>query len=235
MIGYLLIAVSGLLGSSHCLGMCGGFALALGAGSRGWARALVRQVVYGLGRVFTYTIGGAAAGWLGRYWENRSAGVVEVQALLCLAAGLLLLVQGLSAVGWLRLAWLSGRNSSCCWAELFGSLLRDTRAVSVFLGGVLNGLLPCGLVYAFLALAATAGSLSRGALTMFCFGLGTIPVLAGAGMGGALLGATFRHRLLTVAGWCLVLTGVLTLSRGFGFLSWFRPADQLLCPFCETP
>lgn len=233
MLGWLMIAVSGLLGSAHCVGMCGGFALALGAGSRGLSRAVLRQVVYGLGRVFTYTVGGAAAGWLGWKLGRQTTGLVEVQTVLCLAAGALLVVQGLHAAGWLPFGFLSTVPSGCLGPGLFATLMHDTRAHSVFLAGMVNGLLPCGLVYAFLALAATSGDMLHGALTMFLFGLGTIPVLAFVGIGGNLLSVALRQRLLTLAAWCVVLTGLLTIARGIGFLSWLGPAEEVLCPFCS--
>lgn len=233
MLGWLMIAASGLLGSAHCVGMCGGFALALGAGSRGLSRAVLRQVVYGLGRVFTYSVGGAAAGWLGWKLGRQTTGLVEVQTVLCLAAGALLVVQGLHAAGWLPFGFLSTVPSGCLGPGLFATLMHDTRTHSVFLAGMVNGLLPCGLVYAFLALAATSGDMLHGALTMFLFGLGTIPVLAFVGIGGNLLSVALRQRLLTLAAWCVVLTGLLTIARGIGFLSWLGPAEEVLCPFCS--
>lgn len=228
-----MIAVSGLLGASHCIGMCGGFVLALGAGSRGLGKALVRQVVYGTGRVFTYTVGGALAGWLGWRWGKETIGLVEVQSVLCLVAGVLLIVQGLHAAGWLRFGILSERPNGCLGPGLFSALMHDTRTVSVFLAGMVNGLLPCGLVYAFLALAATSGDMLRGGLTMLLFGLGTVPVLAFVGVGGNLLSLAMRRRLLTLAAWCVVLTGLATFARGIGFLAWLGPAEDLVCPFCS--
>lgn len=227
-----MIAVSGLLGSAHCVGMCGGFALAIGAASRGLCSALVRQVTYGLGRVFTYTVGGAAAGWLGWKLGKQTTGLVEAQTMLCLLAGVLLVVQGLHAAGWLRFGIFSETPSGCLGPGLFSALMRDTRSFSVFLAGMVNGLLPCGLVYAFLALAATSGDMLHGAFTMFLFGLGTIPVLAFVGLGGNLLSVAMRRRLLTLAAWCVVLTGLATIARGIGFLNWLGPAQEVVCPFC---
>jgi sulfite exporter TauE/SafE len=87
----LILIVGGLLGSGHCVGMCGGFALALGSGGCGFTGNLRRQLTYCLGRVFTYAAAGAVIGYGG--WRLASlAPMVNVQGLLCVAAGVLLIV-----------------------------------------------------------------------------------------------------------------------------------------------
>lgn len=230
MIGWLLILVSGLLGSGHCVGMCGGFALALGSSSPRAGVALVRQLIYGAGRVFTYTAGGAAAGFLGWRFSQETTGLMNLQAILSIVAGVVLVLQGLHSAGWLR--FRLSATQACPGPSLFGSLLQATRPHSLFLAGVMNGLLPCGLVYAFLALAASSGDLLSGALTMMLFGLGTVPILALVGVGGNWLSILARRRLLHLAAWCVVLTGLITLARGFGFLSVLGPGETAVCPFC---
>jgi sulfite exporter TauE/SafE len=232
-IEWLMILTGGLLGSSHCAGMCGGFALALGSYGRGFVRNLARQVVYGLGRVFTYSVGGAAAGYGGWRLAGELRLLVNVQALLSIGAGVLLIVQGLAAAGVLR--WPGGLSARgpCLGAGFFASLLRETRLRSVFLGGVVNGLLPCGLVYAYLALAAGSGGPLRGGLTMVLFGLGTMPVLALIGCGGLVLSAAARRHVFRAAAWCVVLTGVLSVARGAGALRLLGVDDGSGCPLCH--
>ena len=75
---YLLVFVGGLLGSAHCVGMCGGFVLALGV-RPGLFANLRRQIAYGLGRVFTYTVGGIAAGMVGLRLEGSAATLINAQ------------------------------------------------------------------------------------------------------------------------------------------------------------
>jgi sulfite exporter TauE/SafE len=222
----LLIFLGGLLGSSHCVGMCGGFALALGATGHG----VGRHLAYGLGRVFTYTAGGAAAGYGGTRLAATLPEVVHAQAWLCLAAGALLVIQGWHAAGF-GLPWRATNRPPCLAVGLLGDLLRATRSRSPFLGGMVNGLLPCGLVYAYLALAAAGGGLLGGAATMLLFGLGTIPLLVLVGLGGAALSGALRRRVLTVAAWCVVVTGALTVGRGVAFLA-AGPAPETACPCC---
>jgi sulfite exporter TauE/SafE len=232
MLPWLMILAGGLLGSSHCAGMCGGFALALGSNRRGLLRNLARQVVYSLGRVFTYATAGAAASYGGWRLAGELRLLVNVQAVLCVAAGVLLIVQGLAGAGVLRRLPTLFRSRTCLGAGLFGSLLRETRLPSVFLGGVVNGLLPCGLVYAYLALAASSGGLMAGGLTMALFGLGTMPMLALVGCGGQLLGVAARRHVFRVAAWCVVLTGVLSLGRGIAALRMPGADGGPNCPMC---
>lgn len=225
-----VVVAGGLLGSSHCVGMCGGFALSLGNQSLRLATNLARQVIYGLGRVFTYSTAGAVAGYGGWRLTGLLPSAVPVQALLAVVAGVLLVYQGLAAAGVLPGVRVAA-GGPCLASGMFAALFRATRLRSVFLGGVINGLLPCGLVYAYLALAASAGGLFRGWATMALFGLGTLPVLALVGCGSSFLRLAFRRRLLTAAGWCVVLTGMISVARGLAFLHGPRPGGSD-CPFC---
>jgi hypothetical protein len=231
-IEWLMVFAGGLLGSSHCAGMCGGFALALGGNRDGLLANLGRQVVYSLGRVFTYTVFGAAAGYAGWRLTAELRLLVNAQAVLCVVAGALLIVQGLAAAGVLRLPAFSA--GPCLGPGFFAALLGTTQLRSVFLGGVVNGLLPCGLVYAYVALAASAGDLLSGGVTMALFGLGTLPGMALVGCGGRVLSAASRRNVFRIAAWCVVLTGVLSVGRGLWSL---RPAEGQggpHCPMCDT-
>jgi len=232
MIDWLLIFVGGLLGSAHCVGMCGGFVVSLGIGRPSLAANAARQVVYGLGRVFTYAVGGTAAGYSGWRLSATLPSVIQVQSVLSILAGVLLIVQGLFATGMIRWAW-EKRDGPCLAPTLFASVLAATRLRNVFLGGVLNGLLPCGLVYAYLALAASTEDVWYGAATMAAFGLGTVPLMVAVGCGASFLTCTFRRRVFLVAGWCVVLTGILAVARGVGFLPVFPIPGDSSCPMCR--
>jgi sulfite exporter TauE/SafE len=230
----LLLVAGGLLGSAHCVGMCGGFALLLAGNRRGLAANVGRQLVYSLGRIAVYTLGGAAAGYGGWRLRALAGPAVNAQALLCLAAGLLLVGQGLAAAGVLpRL--LGAGGASCPGIGSFSALLRARKLGHVFAAGLLNGLLPCGLVYAYLALAGSTGSLPGGAATMALFGLGTVPALVLVGSGGAVLSLALRRRVFRAAAWCVVLTGVLSVARGLSFLHWPGSAEPAGCPVCGPP
>lgn len=229
MLELALIFCGGLLGSAHCVGMCGGFVLTLGSRARSWKHNAGRQVIYALGRIFTYMVMGALAGFGG--WKlGREAGVfMNAQAVLSILAGVMLIGEGLLSTGLIRRPWSTAH--ACPGASGFASLLRAGHPSSVFAGGVVNGLLPCGLVYAYLMLAASASSIAQGALVMATFGLGTLPLLLFTGVGGGLLALPARRRLFHVAAWCMIATGGLTLVRGAVFLG-ATPGDSSACPLC---
>ena len=218
MIDAFLILAGGLLGSAHCVGMCGGFVLTLGSTQSGLRANVRRQLVYSLGRILVYATAGAIVGYGGWRLTTFPRSIVNVQAALSYLAGTLLLLEGLAAAGILRGPGSLFGNGSCLGVRSFAGLLTSRRPLDVFVAGLWNGLLPCGLVYAYLALAASTGTMFGGLATMALFGLGTMPALVLTGCGGSLLGQTFRHRLFRVAAWCMVLTGILALFRGAGFL-----------------
>lgn len=230
MIEGLLIFLGGLMGAGHCLGMCGGFVLTLGSSAPSLAANLHRQGIYACGRVCVYILAGAIVGYTGWRLGTQFRSVVNLQAGLSVAAGVLLIVQGLIAAGVFR--WWRTKHGSCPGAGRFAGLLRTPNWQTVFVAGLCNGALPCGLVYAYLALAAAAGDILRGALIMTLFGLGTMPALMVAGAGGSLVSLTSRKRILHVAAWCMVATGLLAAARGFGFLDLSEQSSAARCPLC---
>jgi sulfite exporter TauE/SafE len=228
----LLIFVAGALGSSHCLGMCGGFALAVGATATGGRANFSRQLVYSAGRVFTYSAAGAMAGFGALRLGDRLPTTVPTQALLALFAGGLLLYEGLRATGILA-PHAHARGPACLAPRIFGPLLSGNRLRETFLAGVFTGFLPCGLVYAFLALAAASQSLWEGAARMAAFGMGTAPLMILAGLGGAALGAAARRHWFRLAGWCVTFSGAISIARGIGFLLAIQGAADAGCPLCR--
>lgn len=235
MIELAMIFVGGLLGSSHCLGMCGGFAIMIGANAKTAGQAWRAQLLYSSGRIFTYTVLGAIAGFVGMRIGDWSLNLVNLSAILCLVAGSFLLVQGLKAAG-VRI-WATRRvaaTSPCLFPPLLRSFLQSNSQFAVVLAGMMTGFLPCGLLYGFLALATASQDLIAGSAIMLAFGLGTIPLLAFAGVGGRLLSAMARLRLLRAAAWCVVLTGGLTLYRGATMFSMSPAQARAHCPLCTT-
>lgn len=230
-----LIFVGGLLGSSHCLGMCGGFALLLGSHQKSRKEVWLAQSLYSIGRIFTYTVLGTIAGFIGMRLGHSMTKWINASAILSIVAGLFLIVQGLKAAG--IQVWKSRKptNSQGCLASpLFKTFFQSKSRVSQFLAGVATGFLPCGLLYGFLALATASQDLLSGGAIMLAFGLGTTPMMMLAGIGGQLLSGVMRLRLLRIAAWCVVLTGGITLYRGAAFLSLEHTEIAPTCPFCTT-
>jgi hypothetical protein len=102
--------------------------------------------------------------------------------------------------------------------RLLGGVIRSRSPAAPLALGVFNAFLPCQLIYAFAARAASTASVGEGTLTMLAFGLGTLPAMLAVGTTHALVGARGRARLALVAGLLVVGFGVLTLLRGLDAL-----------------
>ena len=233
MIELPLIFVGGLLGSAHCLGMCGPLAISLSAGAPAGTNQLRRQIVFSLGRVFTYGFCGAVAGLGGAWLSSESRGFVLSQAWLAVLAGAVLVLMGLVTAGVLprpAIRFLSGLPCGAAgWLKTF---LAAPGWLGALVAGVFTGFIPCGLVYAFLLKAGSSGGIWMGWLTMASFGLGTIPLMVLIGYGGQFLATVHRARVFHIAAWCIVLTGAISIARGVAQLN--PPADAVTadCPFC---
>jgi len=230
----VLVFLGGLLGSSHCLGMCGAFALSVGLGARSFTGNLARQAVYTLGRMATYAFLGSIAGFAGWKLARLPISAVSAQAWLAIVAGVLLIAQGLQATGVWSL-WRSARTGAefCPSKRMFAAFLTSPRLLDAFLAGVLTGFLPCGLVYAYLALAASTSHPVWGALAMAFFGAGTAPLMMLAGTGATLLSVAGRRHLLRLAAIAVIVTGLVTIDRGVRFAMASADAPEKACPNCE--
>lgn len=231
MIELSLVFVAGILGTAHCLGMCGPFALTIGSSASTWSGALAKQAAYSAGRVFTYGFLGAVAGFCGSQLMQAWPAVLNVPAILAIVAGILIVYQGLKATGLFRNRGVHGNSMPCLAGGLLGSFLRQPKISGVFLAGVFTGLLPCGLLYGMLALAVSSRSIVWGGATMMVFGLGTVPAMLLAGVSGWLMDLATRRRLYGLAAWCLILTGGISVVRGVSFLRLGREQAPG-CPLC---
>ena len=197
----------GLAGSLHCAGMCGPLALALphpGGGATGF---VVSRLAYNSGRLVTYLALGAVFGLLG-----RSLALVGVQRWLSIGAGSAMLL------GLLFASRLGARTPVVVVVDrlkaTFGRLLQRRTLPSLALLGLLNGLLPCGLVYAAAAGAAATGGLLSAVGYMGLFGLGTLPLMLGIGLSGQAFPVAWRFRLQAWVPVSLALVAMLLILRG---------------------
>ena len=227
-----LTMLGGLLGSSHCVGMCGGFAAVIGLRTGSMLGNLRAQLVYSAGRLMTYSTIGAVAGYAGQRISQALPGFINIPALLCLVAGLFLIREGLLAAGLFR-RHISGKSvTGCLLAPMFSTILKTPGARNTFVAGIVTGMLPCGLVYAFVSLAASTGDLLQGMVTMLAFGLGTVPLMVVTGCGTAMFSWAARQRLWQLAAWSVIASGLLTTARGVGFLHLTPEPRKASCPFC---
>ncbi len=209
----------GLLGSVHCLGMCGGIvgALTLGlkADIRRAPRALLPYLIfYNAGRIASYAAAGALLGLAsGRLLALvPAAGARLVAAVL---SGGFLIALGLYLAGWWPGLSLLERAGGKFWRYLEPLGRRFLPVDHPFKAGLLGlvwGWLPCGMVYAALAWSLTAGSAAHGALLMVAFGLGTLPMLLAVGAAADGLGKFARRPgVRRGAGILILLFGLYTL------------------------
>ncbi len=230
-----LIFVSGVLGSAHCIGMCGGIAATMSLGTRSVTEAILRQGCWSLGRTLTYVFLGVMASAIGAKFLRSQGNGVWLQAVFAIVAGILLIVQGMHAAGWLSWRVRRGSELPCVTRTVFSQFFKGGSSIGVFIAGLLTGFLPCGLVYSFLALAASSGSVAKGVLIMLSFGLGTIPVMlmTGAGLSMATIG--IRRKLIRVAAVSVVVTGLMTAARGMVFaMNQSDEREVQSCPICPT-
>ncbi len=191
--------LAGVIGSPHCVAMCGGFAAACGRTPGG-------AITWHLGRLTTYAALGALAGLFGRALPGPPWAAAAVSAaLLVWFAG--------SLAGLLPEPRLTIPGVGSTMTRL---LTADAPA-SHYLFGLANGLLPCGLVYAALALPVALGSAPLGALAMILFGLGTIPALAtlAAGLARLLRQGLWPRRLLAAA---MLIVGLWSIAMREGWI-----------------
>ena len=197
----------GLVGSLHCAGMCGPLALALPGVGRDRFSFLLGRAAYQAGRLFTYATIGVCFGLAG-----HALSLAGFQRWLSLTAGAVVLL-GLVAASRLGVGTRFARGVS--WIKRpFARLLLQRTHLSLLLLGALNGLLPCGLVYAAAAGAAAAGDWLDGVAFMIWFGLGTLPMMAGLSLAGARLQPLLRLRLHRLIPACALCVGILLVLRG---------------------
>ena len=214
--GYLALFLVGLLGGTHCVGMCGGIvgALSMGAPAR-WPMLLS----YNAGRILSYSAAGAIAGALGAASLGLE-GQVPARLILYFFANLMLVALGFYLLGVTRALAFTERVGQNLWRVLQPLTKRflPARTMSqAFPLGLLWGWLPCGLVYSALASSLSAGSAGRGALMMLAFGLGTLPNLLLAGIVLARLNEFVRRPAVRM------FSGLLVLGFGlYGFLGLAR-------------
>lgn len=215
MLDLTAVFLIGLLGSAHCAGMCGGFVVAL---SQRPGQVYRRQALYFTGKTASYAALGALAGAVGALAGIALAGF---QSLLSLTLGLVLVGLGLGLCGVFRRFGPTtlGQWASRYLARPISHLVASDRPAALVGLGALNGLLPCGLVYGMLALAATTSSAASGALTLAVFGLATLPALWATGRLSLLVRPVLRQRLQQASGVLVLALGLLTTARAASALA----------------
>lgn len=203
--------VMGFMGGIHCIGMCGPIALALPKTPESGMGFASGRILYNIGRVITYTLMGVTVGLFGLTlnlagWQ---------QGLSILSGVLILLLQFFPGN-------LSGKISQSLQLprlvhhikQLFSKLIHKKGTLALFLIGLLNGILPCGLVYMALAGAIGTGSVTGAASYMALFGLGTLPLMLLLSLSGRMFSFRFKSKIQKLVPYLVALIALLFILRG---------------------
>jgi len=229
-----IITVAFLGSFGHCLGMCGGIVIAYSTTKIDpkWHKLYqgLGHLMYSLGRITTYMVIGAVFGAIGGVAGFSGTAI----ATLTILAGVFMILAGLSISGKIQfLTLLEHSFSRSKWYQKAFRTILDSRSLySFYTLGLLNGLLPCGLVYFFAVTAASTGSAFWGAVVMLVFGLSTVPSLMGLGFFTSIFThTTMRKTMMNLAAIVVVLFGLYTIYRGYDFI---RHPDKSLLNCCDT-
>lgn len=222
MIESLAMALTaGLLGSGHCLGMCGSlvsaFFMRFVPAHRQWVAALA----YHGGRIGVYTLVGLLAGALGMVLTSTGA-IGKVQGILQIFAGLVVMLLGLDLLG---LSWFRLRYDFWPMTRLQQFFLKAGASGPVkgaLVGGMVNGFMPCSLTLAVAVQATAMEGWWQGGLLMFSFGLGTLPAMLFVSTAFGRLGTALRGYLLKGAALVVIVLGAGTLWQGVRYFSVMR-------------
>lgn len=207
--------LAGLLGSAHCLGMCGGISglFAVNAGVASLRRQLPYALVYNSGRVASYAVLGTIVASVGSVIVRASPALAIG---IRLASGVVIVLVGLKVAFDLRLLNAIERMGGTLWSKIAPAaqgLVPVTSLPRAFGLGLVWGWLPCGLVYSVLMIAATSAQPAAGAATMVAFGIGTMPAMVLTGLGAARLSELMKRRGTRIGlGLLIVVMGLVTLA-----------------------
>ncbi len=224
--------VLGILGSLHCLGMCGPIALAIPHTSSNKLVVALNSFIYNLGRILTYTILGFGFGAIGS--SIRIAGFQEVLSIV-MGAGLLLVYffpkkLKTSVLGLKPIDWFFSQ-----FKVYFRKFMALKSMSSLFGIGLLNGLLPCGLVYVALTGAIANAEIVEGGLYMLLFGAGTLPMMFAVFFAKGFISPGFRMKIVRIIPVGVAILGVLLILRGMSLgIPYISPHLEVIgtCPDC---
>lgn len=218
----------GLVGSFHCIGMCGPIAVALPLKNHSAGAKIAGGLLYNIGRTLTYAVLGLLFGLLGagihlagfQQWTSILLGAIMILSVL------------------FPYFFKQRINLGTLFTGYAGRLISNLRKLfsnhsyqSLFSIGLLNGLLPCGLVYVAIAGAINTNHVLAGALFMTLFGLGTIPMMLLISLSGNMISTRLRTGMRKVVPYFIVLLGILFILRGLSLgIPYISPKSEKLIP-----
>lgn len=202
---YAVLFVVGVLTSIHCVGMCGGIMLSqsLSKESKSKFEAIEPAMLYNLGRVVSYTILGGIIGAVGSVFSLS----ITAKAAMQIFAGVFMIMMGFNMAGFsaFRKFQIKLPHAAC---------KAKNKASSPFIVGLLNGLMPCGPLQTMQLFALGTGSAVKGALSMFMFSIGTVPLMLTFGALSGLLSKGYTKKILKFSGVLIIVLGLIMGNRG---------------------
>jgi len=201
----------GLFGSFHCIGMCGPIALALPIQNKSTINLISGRLLYNVGRAITYAVIGLLFGLIG-----QSLSLAGFQQSVSIIAGILILLMVLLPSKFSQKLYLlkPAYGFTNFLKRKFGVLLKQKSIASTFFIGLLNGILPCGLVYIAVAGAIATGGYLDGAAYMFVFGIGTLPIMLAVSLAGNFISINVRRRINNMIPAFMIILAFLFILRG---------------------
>lgn len=206
-----LAIVLGLTGSLHCVGMCGPIALALPLNTENSVSRAIGALSYNFGRIATYSTIGILFGFFGKGF--KLAGILQI---ISIVIGSLILVsvivpKVLKKINFTGLYYLRFNS----WVkQKIGSRFSKKSNMSLFILGLLNGMLPCGLVFVAIGSSLAFGGVLEGALFMLFFGLGTMPIMFLLPFFSGSISIAVKAKMRKAVPFVMVLFGILFILRG---------------------
>lgn len=212
--GYGVLFVIGLLTSIHCAAMCGGICISQCVSKNethshnSRFSAIRPSLLYNLGRVISYTVIGGIVGAIGSAisFSGSLKGIVQI------SAGVLMVIMGLNMMN----LFPGLRKFTPRMPKAFGKIIYgdNNRSRSPLIIGLLNGLMPCGPLQAMQLYALSTGSPLKGAISMFIFSVGTVPLLFGLGALSSFLKKKFTSKMMVISSVLIVILGGFMFSNG---------------------
>ena len=218
----LIISIAFLSSLTHCIGMCGGIVLAYSSKinkNLSLYKINFYHLVYNIGRTITYIIFGSILGLLSSYIGFN----MIAKGMLFFIIGLIMILIGISQIKEISIfnfIKLKVVNISF-FQKTMKKLLLNNSLFNLFILGLLNGLIPCGLVYSFLVIASGTGNPFWGALVMGIFGLSTIPIMFILGITSTTIlqyNTKWKKYIIRISAILLIIYGIYSIFKAFMFI-----------------
>lgn len=222
--------VIGFFGSLHCVGMCGPLALALPLPTKSVWQKVIGALLYNIGRAVTYSLLGLIFGFVGVGLKH--SGIQEMVSILC---GVVMILSVILP-GVIKLPKGSNKFTNSIYNTLkkkIGDSLNRRRISNLFIIGILNGFLPCGLVYVAISKAVLSLTLQESVLSMFFFGLGTLPMMFAVAFFSDIIKSRYLFQLKKFIPVFIILLGVIFILRGLNLGIPFISPDMSKSACCH--